>query len=250
MTNSTTAVTLRNVSRVYGDPANPIHALRDVSVELRRQEFTAVMGPSGSGKSTLMNVVAGLDEVTAGQIWLDDTPIVGLDDTARTLLRRKHIGFVFQSFNLVPTLDAEENIRLPFLLSGRRPDQQEQAWIDHLIDALGLRTRLRHRPSELSGGQQQRVAIVRALAGRPTMILADEPTGALDTRTSREVLALLTTAAREYGQGIAMVTHDPVAASYADRVLMFADGRIAGEYRGLNPQQISELVIGLQAVGA
>lgn len=244
------AVVLRNVHRSYGSPESPIHALRDVSVDIQRREFTAIMGPSGSGKSTLMNVIAGLDEATAGQIWLGDTPIVGLDDTGRTLLRRNHIGFIFQSFNLIPTLSAEENIRLPFVLAGHKPTADQQAWIAHLIDTLGLRERLDHLPAQLSGGQQQRVAIVRALAGRPTIILADEPTGALDTRTSREVLSLLTTAAHEYGQGIAMVTHDPVAASYADRILVLADGQIVGEYRGLDPRQISELIIGLQEVPA
>ncbi|MCF8570885.1 ABC transporter ATP-binding protein [Gordonia sp. HY002] len=244
------AVTLRNVSRTYGDPANPIHALRNVSVDINRREFTAVMGPSGSGKSTLMNVMAGLDEATAGQIWLGANPIVGLGDTARTILRRTTVGFIFQSFNLVPTLTADENIRLPFVLAGRRPDAEQEAWIGHLVTSLGLRDRLGHLPSELSGGQQQRVAIVRALAGRPTIILADEPTGALDTRTSREVLTLLTTAAREYGQGIAMVTHDPVAASYADRILVLADGAIVGEYRGLDPRQISDLLITLQGAAA
>ncbi|WP_132993272.1 ABC transporter ATP-binding protein [Gordonia zhaorongruii] len=244
------AVALRNVSRTYGDPANPIHALNDVSVDIRRREFTAIMGPSGSGKSTLMNVMAGLDEATAGQIWLGDQPIVGLGDTARTILRRTTIGFIFQSFNLVPTLTARENIELPFVLAGRRPDREQRAWIDHLVGSLGIGDRLDHLPSELSGGQQQRIAIVRALAGRPTIILADEPTGALDTRTSREVLALLTAAAREYGQGIAMVTHDPVAASYADRILVLADGRVVGEHRGLAPRQISDLLIGLQGVAA
>ncbi|HMS74949.1 ABC transporter ATP-binding protein [Gordonia sp. (in: high G+C Gram-positive bacteria)] len=240
------AVVLREVSRTYGDPANPVHALRDVSVDLYRQEFTAIMGPSGSGKSTLMNVIAGLDEITAGQILLAGEPVGTLDDTGRTLLRRKHIGFIFQSFNLIPTLTANENIKLPFILSGNPITPEQQAWIAHLIGVLGLRERLDHRPAELSGGQQQRVAIVRALANRPSIILADEPTGALDTRTAREVLALLTTAAHEYGQGIAMVTHDPVAASYADRILMLADGRIVGEYRGLDPRQISEIIIGLQ----
>jgi len=240
------AVVLRNVSRTYGDPANPVHALRDVSVDLHRQEFTAIMGPSGSGKSTLINVIAGLDEITGGQIWLAGDPIGTLDDTARTLVRRKHIGFIFQSFNLIPTLTAEENITLPFVLSGGPITPEQRAWIAHLVGVLGLRDRLDHLPAELSGGQQQRVAIVRALASRPSIILADEPTGALDTRTAREVLALLTTAVREYGQGIAMVTHDPLAASYADRILMLADGRIVGEHRGLDPRQISEIIIGLQ----
>ncbi|NLG47522.1 ABC transporter ATP-binding protein [Gordonia sp. (in: high G+C Gram-positive bacteria)] len=244
------AVVMRHVTRSYGDPGNPVHALRDVSVEIRRREFTAIMGPSGSGKSTLMNVMAGLDEVTSGQIWLGETPIVGLSDTARTILRRTGIGFVFQAFNLIPTLTADENIRLPFVLAGRKPTAEQQAWIAHLVGSLGLRDRLDHLPAQLSGGQQQRVAIVRALAGKPTIILADEPTGALDTRTSREVLTLLTTAAREYGQGIAMVTHDPVAASYADRILVLADGRIVGEYRGLDPRQISDLLINLQGAAA
>ena len=249
-TEPTAAVTLRHVSRVYGDPADPVHALQNVSVDIRRREFTAIMGPSGSDKSTLMNVMAGLDEATSGQIWLGATPIVGLGDTARTVLRRTTVGFVFQSFNLVPTLTADENIRLPFALAGHRPTTEQEAWIEHLVNTLGIRDRLGHLPSELSGGQQQRVAIVRALAGRPTIILADEPTGALDTRTSREVLTLLTTAAREYGQGIAMVTHDPVAASYADRILVLADGVIVGEYRGLRPRQISDLLIDLQGAAA
>lgn len=244
------AVVLRNVSRTYGDRANPVHALRDVSVDIHRHEFTAIMGPSGSGKSTLMNVMAGLDEINAGQIWLGEHPIAGLGDTARTILRRTSIGFVFQSFNLIPTLTADENIRLPFVLAGHEPDAEQRSWIAHLVGSLGLRDRLDHLPSQLSGGQQQRVAIVRALAGRPTIILADEPTGALDTRTSREVLTLLTTAAREYGQAIAMVTHDPVAAAYADRILVLADGRIVGEYRGLDPHQISDLLINLQGAAA
>ncbi|WP_066909489.1 ABC transporter ATP-binding protein [Millisia brevis] len=241
-----TAVEMRSVRRIYGDESRPIYALRDVNLDLRRSEFTAIMGPSGSGKSTLMNVIAGLDEVSAGDIRIDGRSIVGMDDTARTVLRRRAIGFVFQSFNLVPTLTADENIRLPFLLAGIRPDDAVEAWIAHLIETLGLTDRLHHLPAHLSGGQQQRVAIVRALAGRPSIILADEPTGALDTRTAREVLTLLTLAAREYEQGIAMVTHDPVAASYADRVLMLADGRIVGEYRGLDPRRISELIIALQ----
>ncbi|GAA1481936.1 ABC transporter ATP-binding protein [Gordonia sinesedis] len=244
------AVDLRDVSRSYGDPDRPIHALRNVSVQLRRHEFTAVMGPSGSGKSTLMNVIAGLDEATSGQVWLGGTPLSGLDDTRRTILRRSNIGFIFQSFNLVPTLTAEDNIRLPFILAGHRPTAEQRAWIAHLVTVLGLGERLDHLPAELSGGQQQRVAIVRALAPRPTIVLADEPTGALDSRTGREVLALLRTAAQEYGQGIAMVTHDPIAASYADRVLVLGDGRITGEYRGLDARQISDVVLGAQGVPA
>ncbi|MFT3661269.1 MAG: ABC transporter ATP-binding protein [Gordonia sp. (in: high G+C Gram-positive bacteria)] len=240
------AVSVRNVSRVYGDAANPLHALRDVDLDLNRREFTAIMGPSGSGKSTLMNVIAGLDEVSSGRVTVGGTVVSGLDDTARTVLRRHHIGFVFQSFNLVPTLTAEENIRLPFVLAGRPIEKETRTWIDHLVDVLGLRDRLGHTPGELSGGQQQRVAIARALATRPTIVLADEPTGALDTRTGREVLSLLTTAAREYGQGIAMVTHDPVAASYADRTVILADGRVVGEYGRLDPRRISEILIDLE----
>ncbi|MFT4085958.1 MAG: ABC transporter ATP-binding protein [Gordonia sp. (in: high G+C Gram-positive bacteria)] len=237
------AVVMRGVSRTFGDPANPVHALRHVDLDLRAGEFTAVMGPSGSGKSTLMNVVAGLDAADSGQVWVGGAAMSGLGDDARTVLRRTHIGFVFQSFNLIPTLTAQENILLPFVLAGREADR---AWVAHLVGVLGLRDRLDHLPAQLSGGQQQRVAIARALAGRPSMILADEPTGALDTRTSREVLSLLTTAAREYGQGIAMVTHDPVAASYADRILVLADGALVGEYRGLDPRRIADLLIGLE----
>lgn len=250
MTNQPASVVLRNVFRSYGDASQPIHALRDVSLELRRREFTAIMGPSGSGKSTLMNVVAGLDDITSGEIWVGGNALSTLDDEARTRLRRHHIGFIFQSFNLIPTLTAQENIQLPFVLAGTTINAEARYWIAHLVRSLGLDDRLDHLPSELSGGQQQRVAIVRALAMRPTIILADEPTGALDTRTSREVLSLLTTAVHEYGQGIAMVTHDPVAASYADRVVMIADGQITGEYRGLGAREISELLIGLQAVTA
>ncbi|GAC49310.1 ABC transporter ATP-binding protein [Gordonia aichiensis] len=250
MNNQPASVVLRNVFRSYGDPSQPIHALRNVSLELRRREFTAIMGPSGSGKSTLMNVIAGLDDITSGEIWVDGNALSVLDDEARTRLRRNHIGFIFQSFNLIPTLTAQENIHLPFVLAGVKLNSEARYWIAHLVRSLGLDERLDHLPSELSGGQQQRVAIVRALAMHPTVILADEPTGALDTRTSREVLSLLTTAVHEYGQGIAMVTHDPVAASYADRVVMLADGQITGEYQGLGAREISELLIGLQGVPA
>ncbi|MGV9478287.1 ABC transporter ATP-binding protein [Gordonia aichiensis] len=250
MNNQPASVVLRNVFRSYGDPSQPIHALRNVSLELRRREFTAIMGPSGSGKSTLMNVIAGLDDITSGEIWVDGNALSVLDDEARTRLRRHHIGFIFQSFNLIPTLTAQENIHLPFVLAGVKLNSEARYWIAHLVRSLGLDERLDHLPSELSGGQQQRVAIVRALAMHPTVILADEPTGALDTRTSREVLSLLTTAVHEYGQGIAMVTHDPVAASYADRVVMLADGQITGEYQGLGAREISELLIGLQGVPA
>ena len=247
---STSAVvSLRRVSRVYGEGTGRVAALDEISVDIARGGFTAIMGPSGSGKSTLMNVAAGLDDVTSGEVMLAGRPLTHLDDDARTRLRREEVGFVFQAFNLVPTLSARENILLPFELAGRRVDAEQQRWIDHLVVTLGLGERIEHRPSELSGGQQQRVAIARALAARPAVIFADEPTGNLDSRSSREVLTLLRTAAREYGQTIAMVSHDPVAASYADRILVIADGRLVGDHGPLSPQQISDLLIGFE-VGA
>jgi putative ABC transport system ATP-binding protein len=242
-------VSLRRVTRTYGDGHGTVVALDDVTVDIRRGEFTAIMGPSGSGKSTLMNVAAGLDDATSGEVVLGGATLSQLDDNARTTLRRSQVGFVFQAFNLVPTLSVNENIRLPFELAGRRVDAAERQWIDHLVGTLGLADRVGHRPSELSGGQQQRVAIARALASRPAVIFADEPTGNLDSRSSREVLTLLRTAAREYGQTIAMVSHDPVAASYADRILVIADGRLVADHGALSPQQISELLIGFE-VGA
>jgi putative ABC transport system ATP-binding protein len=246
---SQSVVSLRRVTRTYGDGHGTVVALDDVTVDIRRGEFTAIMGPSGSGKSTLMNVAAGLDDATSGEVVLGGATLSQLDDNARTTLRRSQVGFVFQAFNLVPTLSVSENIRLPFELAGRRVDAAERQWIDHLVRTLGLADRAGHRPSELSGGQQQRVAIARALASRPAVIFADEPTGNLDSRSSREVLTLLRTAAREYGQTIAMVSHDPVAASYADRILVIADGRLVADHGALSPQQISELLIGFE-VGA
>ena len=242
-------LSLRHVSRIYGEGAGRVAALDEITVDIHRGGFTAIMGPSGSGKSTLMNVAAGLDDVTSGEVTLAGAPLTHLDDDARTTLRRNEIGFVFQAFNLVPTLSARENILLPFELAGRRVDAEQQRWIDHLVHTLGLSERIEHRPSELSGGQQQRVAIARALASRPAVIFADEPTGNLDSRSSREVLTLLRTAAREYGQTIAMVSHDPVAASYADRILVIADGRQVGDHGSLSPQEISDLLIGFE-VGA
>jgi putative ABC transport system ATP-binding protein len=242
-------VSLRRVSRVYGEGSGSVAALDQVSVDIHRGAFTAIMGPSGSGKSTLMNVAAGLDDVTSGEVVLAGSTLSRLDDDARTLLRRREVGFVFQAFNLVPTLSAIENVILPFELAGRWVDAQQRAWIDHLMHTLGLADRAHHRPSELSGGQQQRVAIARALAARPAVIFADEPTGNLDSRSSREVLTLLRTSVREYGQTIAMVSHDPVAASYANRILVIADGRLVGDHGSLSPQQISELLIGFE-VGA
>jgi len=242
-------VSLRRVSRTYGDGSGTVVALDDVTVDIHRGGFTAIMGPSGSGKSTLMNVAAGLDDATSGEVMLGGATLSQLDDNARTRLRRTQVGFVFQAFNLVPTLTVRENILLPFELAGRVVDAEERQWIDHLVHTLGLADRVGHRPSELSGGQQQRVAIARALASRPAVIFADEPTGNLDSRSSREVLTLLRTAAREYGQTIAMVSHDPVAASYADRILVIADGRLVADHGALSPQQISDLLIGFE-VGA
>src|SRR3954447_546283 len=239
-------VSFRSVSKVYGHGAGEVRALDAVSVDVPGGGFTAVMGPSGSGKSTFMNGADGLGDVGAGEVLLAGHPLHRMDDRARTVLRREQVGFVFQSFNLVPTLDVRENVLLPFELAGRRLSADERAWVDHLLGVLGLSDRLDHRPGELSGGQQQRVAIARALAPRPAVVLADEPTGNLDTRSSREVLGLLRTAAREYGQTIVMVSHDPVAASYADRVLVLADGRLVGDCGALSAQQIAELLIGFE----
>jgi putative ABC transport system ATP-binding protein len=235
-----------NLSKSYGSGSNLVSALSGVTLGIRSGEFTAVMGPSGSGKSTLMHIMAGLDSVTSGGVYLGDTEITSLGDSDLTILRRRRVGFVFQSFNLVPTLNIEGNILLPFELDGRRPSTQERAWIDQLIDSLGLRDRLTHRPHELSGGQQQRVAIARALATRPDLVFADEPTGNLDSRTSREVLTLLQTASREYGQSIAMVTHDPIAASYADRILFLADGRVVDDRGRSTPEDISTFMLGME----
>jgi len=242
-------VAFRDVSKIYGSGSARVEALTDVSVDIRPGEFTAVMGPSGSGKSTFMNLAAGLDDPTSGEVWVAGHALHEMDDDARTLLRREYVGFVFQAFNLVPTLSAEENVLLPFELAGRRVGADDRARVSELLASLGLVERASHRPAELSGGQQQRVAIARALASRPQIVVADEPTGNLDTRSSREVLALLRTASREYEQTIAMVSHDPVAASYADRILVIADGRIVGDHGALTPQQISDLLISLE-VGA
>ena len=234
------------LSKSYGDGAGKVVALDGVSIGIRQGEFTAIMGPSGSGKSTLMHIMAGLDSPTSGSVWLGDTDITSLGDTQLTILRRRRVGFVFQSFNLVPTLDVRGNILLPFELDGRRPNVDERTWIDQLIGSLGLGDRLTHRPHELSGGQQQRVAIARALGTRPDLVFADEPTGNLDSRTGREVLALLATASREYGQSIAMVTHDPIAASYADRILFLADGRVVEERAKSSAEEISSYMLGME----
>lgn len=222
----TVVLRTRELTKIFGEGDTRVVALDHVDVGFAAGEFTAIMGPSGSGKSTLMHCAAGLDEVTEGWVQVGETEITGLSDSALTKLRREQIGFVFQSFNLVPTLSAKDNILLPLRLAGRRPDT---AWFEHVVDVLGLRDRLTHRPTELSGGQQQRVAVARALAMRPRVICADEPTGALDSVTGAELLEFLRRSVTELGQTVIMVTHDPVAASYADRVVLLADGRIAGE---------------------
>lgn len=214
--------------KIYGTGDAEVRALDGVSIEFETARFTAIMGPSGSGKSTLMHCMAGLDSLTSGQVLIGDTDLSTLGDRALTMLRRSRVGFVFQAYNLVPTLDAYENITLPLLLGGERGDA---AWIERVITAVGLNDRLRHRPSELSGGQQQRVAVARALATRPTIIFADEPTGNLDSRTGGEILEFMRHAVAEFEQTIVMVTHDPVAASHADRVVFLGDGRIVDEMR-------------------
>ena len=237
---------VENLSKSYGSERTKVDALRGVSLGIRRGDFTAIMGPSGSGKSTLMHIMAGLDSPTSGQVWLGDAEIGSMDDAQLTLLRRRRVGFVFQSFNLVPTLDVEGNLLLPYELDGRRPTTRERDWIDELEHALGLDGRLRHRPHELSGGQQQRVAIARALATRPELVFADEPTGNLDSRTGREVLGVLQEAARSFGQSIAMVTHDPVAAGFADHIVFLADGRVAAERTRSTPEEISSFMLGME----
>ncbi len=244
------AARVDTLTKTFGDGANAVHALDGVSLTVRRGEFVAIMGPSGSGKSTLMHVMAGLDTPTSGRAWLGGQEITGLSDAELTVLRRRRVGFVFQAFNLVPTLTAAENIRLPFDLDGRRPTAQEEARIGTLVDTLGLKARLHHRPDQLSGGQQQRVAIARALATAPDLVFADEPTGNLDSRSGREVLLLLRGAAQEFGQSIAMVTHDPVAASRADRVVFVADGRIIADKPAQTAEEISSFMLRTEGAAA
>ncbi len=228
--------------KTYGRGEAAVRALDGVSVDLETGRFTAIMGPSGSGKSTLMHCLAGLDAVTAGRVEIGGTDLTGLSDTRLTVLRRDRVGFVFQSFNLLPTLTAEQNIVLPLQLAGRRRDA---VWFDEVIGTLGLGDRLRHRPGELSGGQQQRVAIARAVICRPEVVFADEPTGALDSTTGAELLAFLRRSVREMGQTVVMVTHDPVAASYADRVVLLADGRLAGEIEDPDTDGVLDALRGL-----
>lgn len=229
------AARTESLTKTYGSGDAAVTALDAVDVAIRAERFTAIMGPSGSGKSTLMHCLAGLDRATAGRVFLGGTDLTTLRDTELTVLRRERVGFVFQSFNLVPTFTAIQNIRLPLTLAGRRPDND---WERQIITTLGISDRLGHRPSELSGGQQQRVAIARALSTRPDVIFADEPTGALDTRTSAQMLDFLRRCVDEFGQTIAMVTHDPNAAAYADNVMLLADGRPAGVIESPNPDSV------------
>ncbi|MFD1833406.1 ABC transporter ATP-binding protein [Streptomyces desertarenae] len=220
------AARARQVVKAYGAGETRVVALDHVDVDIARGAFTAIMGPSGSGKSTLMHCMAGLDSVTSGQVWIGGTELSSLKEKKLTQLRRDKIGFIFQAFNLLPTLNALENITLPMDIAGRKPDRE---WLDRVVETVGLSGRLKHRPNQLSGGQQQRVAVARALAARPEIIFGDEPTGNLDSRAGAEVLGFLRNSVDELGQTIVMVTHDPVAASYADRVLYLADGRIVDE---------------------
>jgi len=225
----TVAARAEEVTKIYGSGEAAVRALNDITVEFASSHYTAIMGPSGSGKSTLLHCLAGLDTVTAGRIMLGDVDVTACSEKQLTVVRRDKIGFVFQSYNLIPTLDAIENITLPIALAGRKPDK---LWLDQVITTVGLADRLNHRPSELSGGQQQRVAVARALASRPEVIFADEPTGNLDSKASAEILEFMRKAVSDLGQTIVMVTHDPVAAGYSDRVVFLADGKIVDELQG------------------
>jgi putative ABC transport system ATP-binding protein len=222
----TVAARAEEVTKIYGTGDAAVRALNNITVEFAAARYTAIMGPSGSGKSTLLHCLAGLDRVTAGRVVLGDIDITAVSEKELTVVRRDKIGFVFQSYNLIPTLNAIENITLPLALAGRKPDK---AWLDRVIDTVGLRDRLTHRPSELSGGQQQRVAVARALASRPQVIFADEPTGNLDSKASAEILEFMRQAVTDLSQTIVMVTHDPIAAGYSNRVVFLADGRIVDE---------------------
>jgi putative ABC transport system ATP-binding protein len=237
-------VQARDLKRQYGEGATAVHALRGVSFDVDEGHLVAVMGPSGSGKSTLMHTLAGLDKPTDGTVTIAGTEITRLDDAHMTLLRRKHIGFVFQFFNLLPMLSAEENVLLPLSIAGEKADR---AWLDELLGKTGLAERRSHRPSELSGGQQQRVAIARALVTKPTILFADEPTGNLDSKTGGEILELLRDSARDYHQTIVMVTHEARAASIADRIMFLADGLIVKELTHADPAQVLEVMSTLQS---
>jgi putative ABC transport system ATP-binding protein len=239
-----TVVSARDLTRRYGEGDTAVDALRGVSLDVPRGHMTAVMGPSGSGKSTLMHILAGLDKPTSGEVEIAGTEISKLSDTELTKLRRKHIGFIFQFFNLLPMLTAEENVVLPLSLAGEKPDK---AWVDDLMEKIGIADRRKHRPSELSGGQQQRVAIGRALVSRPSIVFADEPTGNLDSKTSGEILDLLDESVQELGQTIVMVTHEARAAAIAQRILFLDDGLIVRESRDISAQ---EIVAAMDELGA
>jgi putative ABC transport system ATP-binding protein len=233
----TAAARADDLWKVYGEGVAKVEALRGVTTGFARGEFTAIMGPSGSGKSTLLHCLAGLDRPTSGHVFIGEADLTALKDKALTQLRRDRVGFVFQAFNLLPMLSAGENITLPLDLAGRKPDA---GWFDHVVDTIGLRSRLRHRPSELSGGQQQRVAVARALASRPEVIFADEPTGNLDSRSGAEVLGFMRRAVDDIGQTIVMVTHDPGAAAYADAVVFLGDGRIVDHMSDPTAERVLE----------
>jgi putative ABC transport system ATP-binding protein len=235
VTNVTTVARAVKAVKVYGSGDTAVRALDGVTVDIPRSAFTAIMGPSGSGKSTLMHCLAGLDSLTSGRVFIGDVDLSTLSDRALTVLRREHVGFVFQSFNLIPTMTAFENIVLPMALAGDSPDRD---WLDVVVRTVGLGDRLDHRPSELSGGQQQRVAVARALASRPQIIFADEPTGNVDSRTGAEILGFMRTAVEQLGQTIVMVTHDPVAAAFTDAVLFLNDGRIVDSVREPDAEKV------------
>ncbi len=235
-------VSCRELARRFGEGQAAVDALRGVDLDFPRGELTAIVGPSGSGKSTLMHLLAGLDKPTAGNVWIDGTEITGLSDKGMTELRREKLGFIFQFFNLVPVLDAAENVALPIRIAGLSVDE---AWLAELLDMVGLADRATHRPSELSGGQQQRVAIARALVARPAVVFADEPTGNLDSTSSAGVLELLRRAVDDYGQTVVIVTHDPRVASYADRVVVLADGKVAADRVVSGEDEVIELMRGV-----
>jgi len=244
MTRTEVAARAAGAVKIYGEGDAQVRALNGIDVEFASQQFTAIMGPSGSGKSTLLHCLAGLDSLTDGRVYIGDTDLGSLNDDQLTRLRRDQVGFVFQAYNLVPTLNALENITLPMAIAGRKPDQE---WVDRIIDTIGIRDRLHHRPTELSGGEQQRVAAARALASRPDIIFADEPSGNLDSSSGAELLGFMSEAVRQLGQTIVMVTHDPAAAGYADRVVFLADGVVVGEMLEPTRERILDYIKLLEA---